>query len=141
MKTEDKNYKNSNIFCCSDSILDDLKQPPQIIINGINTPFLYFGGWMSTFAFHTEDQDLYSINYLHFGAPKVWVTIAMEDGAKFEKLVDSMFKEDKKKCSAHIRHKEVVISPDILEKNGIRCDRVSMQALFEISNEMCTRSK
>lgn len=38
---------------------------------GVTTPMTYFGMWRSFFGWHKEDADLYSINFHHFGAPKV----------------------------------------------------------------------
>jgi len=33
-----------------------------------------------------EDADLFSINYLHFGAPKVWYCVSPSNRAKFERM-------------------------------------------------------
>ena len=55
-----------------DTILDYVIEDYGVRIEGVNTAFLYFGMWKSSFAWHTEDMDLYSIYYLHAGYPKTW---------------------------------------------------------------------
>lgn len=67
----DKDVKIWNINSLN-TILDTLNTECKVKILGVNTAYLYFGMWRSLFPWHTEDMDLYSINYLHFGASKSW---------------------------------------------------------------------
>ena len=54
---------------------------------------MYVGVWRSLFGWHKEDVDLYSINYLHQGAPKFWYTIDLEDNEQFENIANTYFKD------------------------------------------------
>jgi len=106
------------------SILDFVEKDYGIEINGVNTAYLYFGSWKTSFAWHTEDMDLHSINYLHFGAPKFWYTIPPAHMRRFERLADGLFPQMKKDCPAYLRHKMCMISPHILRQNSIPYNKV-----------------
>lgn len=110
------------------TILDEVLNENGLKIEGVNTAYLYFGMWKSTFAWHTEDMDLYSINYLHFGAPKSWYVVPPEHGKRLERLAEGFFTNNAKECPAFLRHKMYVISPRILAKYSIPFHRVTQEA-------------
>ncbi|XP_069505448.1 lysine-specific demethylase 4B-like isoform X2 [Ambystoma mexicanum] len=110
------------------TLLDMVEHECEIIIEGVNTPYLYFGMWKTTFAWHTEDMDLYSINYLHFGEPKSWYSIPPEHGKRLERLAKGFFPGSSQGCDAFLRHKMTLISPSILKKYSIPFDRVTQEA-------------
>ncbi|XP_053490049.1 lysine-specific demethylase 4B isoform X1 [Ictalurus furcatus] len=110
------------------TLLDMVEQECGIVIEGVNTPYLYFGMWKTTFAWHTEDMDLYSINYLHFGQPKSWYAIPPEHGKRLERLAKGFFPGSSQGCDAFLRHKMTLISPSILKKYSIPFDRITQEA-------------
>ncbi|EFC41618.1 histone demethlylase [Naegleria gruberi] len=108
-----------------DSCLSKVLKRQGSILPGINAPYLYVGSYKSCFAWHCEDLDLYSINYMHIGSPKVWYTIPFPYKKQFEELAKKYFPEPFKGCSQFLRHKTTVISPFTLREVGIRTTRVT----------------
>ena len=45
-------------------------------ISGINVPWLYVGMKYSSFCWHFEDLMLFSLNYNHWGKPKLWYGVS-----------------------------------------------------------------
>ncbi|KAF8742797.1 jmjN domain, partial [Rhizoctonia solani] len=89
-------------------------------IPGVNTPYLYFGMWRATFAWHVEDMDLYSINYIHWGAPKYWYAIPSQRADIFEATMRKHFSAEAAECSQFMRHKSFLASPAILAEADCR---------------------
>lgn len=60
-------------------------------------PWLYMGMLFATFCWHKEDHNLYSVNFLHHGAPKSWYGIPGAAASRFERAlrhsVPSLFHE------------------------------------------------
>ncbi|KAK9319093.1 JmjC domain, hydroxylase-domain-containing protein [Lipomyces orientalis] len=103
-----------------DNILNDIG----VDLPGVNTAYLYFGMWKSTFSWHVEDMDLYSINYLHFGAPKQWYSISQKDEKRFFNIMRSEWPDEYKKCKEFLRHKTFLVSPKYLADRGIKVNKL-----------------
>jgi [histone H3]-trimethyl-L-lysine9/36 demethylase len=110
------------------SILDFVEKDYNISIDGVNTSYLYFGMYKTSFAWHTEDMDLYSINYLHFGAPKTWYAIPPKFSKKFEDIAKSIFPKTYKICPAFLRHKMTIINPMFLSHLDIPFNKITQEA-------------
>ncbi|XP_057347255.1 lysine-specific demethylase 4D-like [Manis pentadactyla] len=123
----DENTKQWNLRHLG-TIQDLLEQESGVVIEGINTPYLYFGMWKTMFAWHTEDMDLYSINYMHFGEPKTWYAVPPEHGQRLEHLAEELFPASASGCGAFLRHKFALMSPTVLRDNGIPFSRVTQEA-------------
>ncbi|EAZ63522.2 DNA damage-responsive transcriptional repressor RPH1, partial [Scheffersomyces stipitis CBS 6054] len=91
---------------------------------GVNDAYLYAGLWKATFAWHLEDQDLYSINYLHFGSPKQWYSIPQAESGRFFSLMKETFTDDYNHCHEFLRHKTFLVSPSFLDKHGIKYNKI-----------------
>ncbi|KRX36795.1 Lysine-specific demethylase 4E [Trichinella murrelli] len=90
-----------------------------VSFNGVTKPYLYFGMMKSMFAWHTEDMDLPSINYLHYGYPKFWYVIPSAYKNDFDWLVSQYFPATALECDGFMRHKNIIFSHSKISSAGI----------------------
>lgn len=89
-------------------------------MSGINIPWVYVGMKFSTFCWHFEDLMLPSINYSHYGKPKLWYAVPESYRDKFDRAV-------KEKCTLLFKQDPnilfdvtTMISPAYLLSKGIK---------------------
>ncbi|KAL0697460.1 hypothetical protein Bca4012_053582 [Brassica carinata] len=97
-------------------------------ISGVLVPWLYIGMCFSSFCWHVEDHHLYSMNYMHWGAPKLWYGVAGKDAVKLEeamrKHLPDLFEEQ-----PDLLHKLVTqLSPSKLKTAGVPVHRCVQHA-------------
>lgn len=56
-------------------------------IPGVTSPMVYIGMLFSWFAWHVEDHELHSMNYLHTGSPKTWYAVPGDYALDFEEVI------------------------------------------------------
>ncbi|CAD6339579.1 unnamed protein product [Miscanthus lutarioriparius] len=88
-------------------------------ISGVLVPWLYVGMCFSSFCWHVEDHHLYSLNYMHWGAPKVWYGVPGKDAVNLEaamrKHLPELFEEQ-----PDLLHNLVTqFSPSLLKSEGV----------------------
>lgn len=100
-------FMNLNKFSRAESLIHQgVKR-----MKGIHEPYLYIGTYITYFGIHLEDSDLYSINYLHEGAAKVWYFIPSSEHSKLEKLAREFGEAVATICDNFLRHKTLMIPP------------------------------
>ncbi|KAF7361182.1 Specific transcriptional repressor [Mycena sanguinolenta] len=102
--------------------------PASTGLPGVNTPYLYFGMWRATFAWHVEDMDLFSINYIHFGAPKFWYAVPQGRANALEDTMRGYFPKDTSQCPQFLRHKSFLASPTLLAQSAVRPNHLVQHA-------------
>ncbi|KAD3068867.1 hypothetical protein R6Q59_017139 [Mikania micrantha] len=97
-------------------------------ISGVLVPWLYVGMCFSSFCWHVEDHHLYSVNYMHWGDPKIWYGVpgshatALEDAMR--KHLPDLFKEQ-----PDLLHQLVTqLSPKVLKSEGVPVYRASQHS-------------
>lgn len=75
------------------------------------------------FGWHREDLDLFSINYLHSGKPKLWYGVPPNEAEKFDKLAKTLFPGAYQECPEFLRHKTYFIYPPVIRQQGINVAR------------------
>ncbi|XP_031131092.1 lysine-specific demethylase JMJ18-like isoform X1 [Ipomoea triloba] len=88
-------------------------------ISGVVVPWLYVGMCFSSFCWHVEDHHLYSLNYLHWGDPKIWYGVpgshatALEDAMR--KHLPDLFEEQPFLLNELVTQ----LSPSVLKSEGV----------------------
>lgn len=96
-------------------------------VPGVNTPMLYVGMTFSWFAWHVEDHDLHSLNYMHFGAAKTWYGVPRDAALAFEDVVREHGyggEVNPLETFATLGKKTTVMSPEVLVGLGVPCCRL-----------------
>ncbi|KAE8673422.1 Lysine-specific demethylase JMJ18 [Hibiscus syriacus] len=93
-------------------------------ISGVLVPWLYVGMCFSSFCWHVEDHHLYSLNYMHFGDPKIWYGVPGNHASSLEaamrKHLPDLFEEQPDLLNELVTQ----LSPSILKAEGVPVYRV-----------------
>ncbi|GFQ07428.1 lysine-specific demethylase jmj18 [Phtheirospermum japonicum] len=93
-------------------------------ISGVVVPWLYIGMCFSSFCWHVEDHHLYSLNYLHWGDPKIWYGVPGNRADQLEnamrKYMPDLFEENPDLLNELVTQ----LSPSVLKSESVPVYRV-----------------
>ncbi|KAF9600302.1 hypothetical protein IFM89_005888 [Coptis chinensis] len=96
-------------------------------IPGVTSPMVYIAMLFSWFAWHVEDHDLHSLNYMHMGAAKTWYGVPRDAAFAFQEVVRVHgYGGDFNPLVtfATLGEKTTVMSPEVLVGGGLPCCRL-----------------
>ncbi len=117
---KDEYWTLQNINLLENSLFQFLKKEEKSNISGLTMPWLYFGMIFSTFCWHVEDLFLYSLNYMHYGSPKIWYSLPVNEKEKMENYLIKKYEELNCNDQNLIDRLTLLIDPSELIKNGIK---------------------
>nr|XP_043637142.1 lysine-specific demethylase REF6 [Erigeron canadensis] len=96
-------------------------------IPGVTSPMVYLSMLFSWFAWHVEDHDFHSLNYMHMGAGKTWYGVPKDAAVAFEDVIRNHGYGGEINPIvnfATLGEKTTIISPEVLVKAGVPCCRL-----------------
>lgn len=96
-------------------------------IPGVTSPMVYIGMLFSWFAWHVEDHELHSLNFLHTGSPKTWYAVPGDYAFAFEEVVRNQAyagNYDRLAALSLLGEKTTLLSPEVVVESGIPCCRL-----------------
>ena len=81
-------------------------------------PWLYVGMTFSSFCWHFEVHCFYSVNYMHWGEPKIWYGVPSAFADQFEKVVRQQVPHLFKSQPDLLSHIVTLVNPVVLQESG-----------------------
>ncbi|GLT70150.1 hypothetical protein SLA2020_422470 [Shorea laevis] len=96
-------------------------------IPGVTSPMVYIGMLFSWFAWHVEDHELHSMNFLHTGSSKTWYAVPGDYALAFEEAIHMKAyggNMDRLAALSLLGEKTTLVSPELVVASGIPCCRL-----------------
>ncbi|XP_022765390.1 probable lysine-specific demethylase ELF6 isoform X2 [Durio zibethinus] len=96
-------------------------------IPGVTSPMVYIGMLFSWFAWHVEDHELHSMNFLHTGSSKTWYAVPGDYAFSFEEVIRTEAyggNIDRLAALSLLGEKTTLLSPELIVASGIPCCRL-----------------